>query len=84
MASGSIAVDGEILDLPLGKYFVSSAWRDPSCALGLCWRPEKVRMVPPERRICGRHGRAVLPESDPYPLEGRVADGAVDVEAFSY
>src|SRR5690242_840043 len=67
---GRLAIDGESLDEGHRGLATSRAWRDPRCPLGQCWLPEKVRLVPPDRRRCIRHGQAILPADDPFPLEG--------------
>lgn len=66
-----LAANGSALDVPWGDYVVSSAWRDPACEHLRCWRPEILRMVPPEARRCHTHGRQTPPAEDPFPLEGQ-------------
>jgi DNA replication protein DnaC len=66
---GRLAVDGNVLNEALNHdYVAASAWHSPACQF--CWRPEIVRMVPPDRRWCPRHGTPTLPEDDPYEMAG--------------
>ena len=67
---GRLAADGSLLNETTYDYAIAPAWRDPACAIFRCWRPEVLRMVPPEARRCRLHGSKPLPPDDPFPLEG--------------
>jgi hypothetical protein len=66
---GRVAIDGNVLDLVVaGQFAASSAWRSPNCEM--CWRPERLWMVPLDHRWCSRHGLQTPSREDPFPLEG--------------
>ena len=68
---GRIAADGSFLNLVSVDHALAAAWRDPACEIMRCWRPETLRMVPPEYRKCRLHATQPLPPEDPFPLEGQ-------------
>jgi hypothetical protein len=79
---GRLAIDGSVLDQQLNRdHVAASAWHLPTCEF--CWRPEKLRMIPPDRRWCPRHGTPTLSDEDPYAMDPE-GDEWIEAEAQAW